>query len=65
MKDASLGSTDKMEWITLNENGCPGQQAKPNIHHSTPLSFRPAPTESPNVSIINAEMDHSKTDKTH
>lgn len=43
-------SLDKMEWKTLPPD--PEMNFKVKIVHSTPLSFRPAPTTSPNMSPI-------------
>lgn len=37
-----------IEWTTFHENGSNVRM----IHHSTPLRFRPRPTESPNMSRI-------------
>lgn len=52
-------SSMKMEWQTIVENDYDNY-----IYHSTPISIRPAPTDSPNLSrIVNLHYEISKLAK--
>lgn len=46
----------QMEWETMKPSSEWEYQSAPIIH-STPLSSRPAPTSSPNVSAINSDVE--------
>lgn len=45
---------DQMEWATISGSEWYHQRT---VVHSTPLSFRPAPTASPNLSAIPVDIE--------